>query len=99
VLPPVVLGLACFLFGLTAAGWNGVFLAEVAREAPPGEIARVTGGVMITAYAGLIAGPVAFSAAAAAAATLSAGYLLVAGAAAGAAFVLRRAGHERPRAV
>jgi MFS family permease len=99
VLPPVVLGLACFLFGLTAAGWNGVFLAEVAREAPPGEIARTTGGVMITAYAGLIAGPVAFSAAATAAATLSAGYLLLAGAAAAGALVLRRAGHERPRAV
>jgi len=99
VAPPLLLGLLCFLFGLTAAGWNGVFLAEVAREAPPGEIARVTGGVMITAYAGLILGPVAFSAAATAAATLGAGYLLLAGATLAGALVLRRAGHERPRAV
>jgi len=99
VAPPLLLGLLCFLFGLTAAGWNGVFLAEVAREAPPGEIARVTGGVMITAYAGLILGPVAFSAAATAAATLAAGYLLLAGATLAGALVLRRAGHERPRAV
>jgi sugar phosphate permease len=98
VAPPPVLGLLCFLFGLTAAGWNGVFLAEVAREAPPGEIARVTGGVMISAYAGLIFGPVAFSAAATAAATLAAGYLLLAGATLAGALVLRRAGHERPRA-
>jgi len=97
--PPLALGLLCFLFGLTAAGWNGVFLAEVAREAPPGEIARVTGGVMISAYAGLILGPVAFSAVAAAAATLAAGYLLLAGATLGGALVLRRAGHDPPRAL
>ncbi len=99
VAPPLLLGVLCFLFGLTASGWNGVFLAEVAREAPAGEIARVTGGVMITAYAGLILGPVAFSAAATAAATLGAGYLLLAGATLAGALVLRRAGHERPRAV
>jgi predicted MFS family arabinose efflux permease len=98
VLSPLALWCLCFLFGLTA-GWNGVFLAEVAREAPPGEIARVTGGVMISAYAGLIFGPVAFSAAATAAATLGAGYLLLAGATFAGALVLRRAGHERPRAV
>jgi predicted MFS family arabinose efflux permease len=78
MLPLVVLALLCFLFGLTAAGWNGVFLAEVARHAPPGEIARVTGGVMVTAYAGLILGPVVFSATAAAA-TLGAGYALLSG--------------------
>ena len=54
-----------------------MFLAEVARHAPAGEIARVTGGVMITAYAGLILGPVAFSAAAAAAG-LGAGYVFLA---------------------
>jgi predicted MFS family arabinose efflux permease len=99
IVPPVVLGVLCLLLGLTAAGWNGVFLAEVAREAPPGEIARVTGGVMITAYAGLILGPVAFSAAATAAATLGAGYLLLASATFAGALVLRRAGPERPRAV
>jgi len=32
---PLLAGLA-LLFGLTASGWNGVFLAEVARLAPPG---------------------------------------------------------------
>jgi hypothetical protein len=62
-------------------------------------ISAVTGGVMITAYAGLILGPVAFSAAATVAATLGAGYLLLAGATLAGALVLRRAGHERPRAV
>ena len=77
VLPPLALGVLCFLFGLTASGWNGVFLAEIARQAPPGEIARVTGGVMMMSYAGLILGPVAFSAAAGAA-SMGAGYVLLA---------------------
>jgi hypothetical protein len=54
-----------------------VFLAEVARQAPPGEIARVTGGVMMMSYAGLILGPVAFSAAAGAV-SMGAGYVLLA---------------------
>ena len=47
----------------------------------------------------LILGPVAFSAVATAVATLGAGYLLLAGATFAGALVLRRAGHERPRAV
>ncbi len=76
-LSPLALGVLCFFFGLTASGWNGVFLAEVARQAPAGEIARVTGGVMMTAYAGLILGPVVFSAAAAAA-SMAAGFVLLA---------------------
>jgi len=77
LLPAPVLWLLCFLFGLTASGWNGVYLAEIARQAPAGEIARVTGGVMIMSYAGLILGPLAFSAAAGAA-TMGAGYVLLA---------------------
>jgi fucose permease len=77
VLPTPALWALCFFFGLTASGWNGVYLAEIARQAPAGEIARVTGGVMITSYAGLILGPLAFSAAAGAA-TMGAGYVLLA---------------------
>ena len=77
VLSPLALGALCFLFGLTASGWNGVFLAEIARQAPPGDIARVTGGVMMMSYAGLILGPLAFSAAAGAV-SMGAGYVLLA---------------------
>lgn len=92
------LGALCFLYGLTAAGWNGVFLAEIAREAPPGEIARVTGGVMVTAYAGLILGPVAF-AATAAALTLGSGYVTLAVATAIGSTALARARRGPPRPV
>ena len=35
-----------FLFGLTASGWNGVFLAGVARLAPEGQVSEVTGAVL-----------------------------------------------------
>jgi cyanate permease len=94
----VALGALCFLFGLTAAGWNGVFLAEIAHEAPSGEIARVTGGVMVTAYAGLVFGPVAF-AAAAAAATLGAGYVALAAATLVGSIALGRARPAPPRPV
>ena len=89
LLAPPALGALCVLFGLTAAGWNGVFLAEVARQAPAGEIARVTGGVMVASYAGLILGPVAFSAAAAAV-TLGAGYVVLAVGTFAGTMVLRR---------
>ncbi len=46
-----------FLFGLTASGWNGVFLAEVARHAPPDQVAAATGAVLLASYSGLVLAP------------------------------------------
>src|SRR5258706_5322632 len=46
-----------FAFGLTASGWNGVFLAEVARLAPEGRVSEATGAVLTASYAGLVLGP------------------------------------------
>jgi MFS family permease len=61
--PPVWLAaMVAFLFGLTASGWNGVFLAEVARCAPAGRVAEATGGVLTASYAGLCFGPMVISA-------------------------------------
>jgi MFS family permease len=51
-----------FLFGLTASGWNGVFLSEVARTAPDGRVAEATGAVLTASYGGLVAGPVLITA-------------------------------------
>ena len=53
-------GLAA-VFGLTASGWNGVFLAEVARLAPQDRIGETTGAVLTASYAGLLATPVLIS--------------------------------------
>jgi len=50
----------CVLVGFSATGWNGVFLAEVARIAPTGRASEVTGGMLSAAYAGLVFGPVMF---------------------------------------
>ena len=49
-------------FGLTASGWNGVFLAEVARLAPQDRIGETTGAVLTASYAGLLVTPVLISA-------------------------------------
>jgi MFS family permease len=56
-LPLPALAALAALLGLTASGWNGVFVAEVARLAPKGLIAETTGAAMTAAYAGLLAGP------------------------------------------
>jgi MFS family permease len=57
-----VLALACVLFGVASSGWNGVFFAEIVRGAPVEEVGHITGGMLLTAYAGLIVGPLAFGA-------------------------------------
>ncbi len=51
------------LFGASAVGWNGVFLAEVARVAPPGMVSNATGGSQFFTFAGALSGPPLFAAA------------------------------------
>jgi MFS family permease len=50
-----------FLFGASAVGWNGVFMAEVARLAPEGRIGSATGGVLVPVFIGVMIGPVLFT--------------------------------------
>jgi MFS family permease len=52
----------CMLYGATAVGWNGVFLAEVARLAPEGRVAIITGGTQFFTFAGVLIGPPLFGA-------------------------------------
>jgi len=61
-LPEVWMWPLLALFGLTAAGWNGVFLAEVSLRVPPAEVGSATGAVMVVMTAGLVGGPLAFGA-------------------------------------
>ncbi len=49
------------LFGATAIGWNGLYIAEVARRSPPGQISIATGGAMVWNFAGILAGPTVFT--------------------------------------
>jgi len=48
------------LFGASAVGWNGVYLAEVARLAPPGQVGAVTGGTQFFTFIGAFAAPPLF---------------------------------------
>ncbi len=64
VTPQWPLTAACALFfvlGLTASGWNGAFLAEVAQLAPPGAISSATGGSLFFVNVGKMIGPIAFT--------------------------------------
>ena len=72
---PLLLGVA-FAFGVTASGWNGVFLSEVARLAPEGRVGEATGAVLMFGFAGLIVGPLVM-AGVAAVASLSVAYALL----------------------
>ena len=51
----------CALAGATVSGWNGVFLAEIARVAPEGQVSAATGGTIFFTYFGLVVGPSVFS--------------------------------------
>jgi MFS family permease len=55
----------CVAFGITAIGWNGVQLAEVARHAPAGQEGTITGAANFVTFAGVLVGPPVFAAIAA----------------------------------
>jgi len=48
-------------FGATAIGWNGVQLSQVARHAPQGQAAMVTGASGFVTFAGVVMGPPTFA--------------------------------------
>lgn len=60
VMPVFLLVPVVALFGATAIGWNGVFLAEVAHLAPKGRAGEATGGALFFTYAGVVFGPSLF---------------------------------------
>ncbi len=68
----------CAAYGATAVGWNGVFLAEVARLAPEGKAGLMTGGAQLFTFAGALAGPPVFGLITTSSGTYSMGFLLFA---------------------
>ena len=59
--PGLVITLLCAAFGATAIGWNGVFLAQIARLAPAGKTGEATGGALFFTYFGVLTGPPVFA--------------------------------------
>lgn len=77
------------VFGVAAIGWNGVFMAEVARLSPAGRVGPVTGASLAVTFAGVAFGPSGLSALHGVLGSYAATYgLLAATSVIGAAFVL-----------
>lgn len=49
------------LSGFTAASWNGIFLAEVARVSPPDRVAEASSGAILLCFLGYLTAPTAFA--------------------------------------
>jgi MFS family permease len=58
--PVALIFLVSFIYGATAIGWNGVYLAEVARIAPAGRAGSATGASLAMTYAGVVLLPMLF---------------------------------------
>ena len=54
--------LTIILFGATAIGWNGIYLAEAARLAPEGQVGMATGGTLFFTFLGVAVGSPIFAA-------------------------------------
>ena len=74
---PVAMVLAVsLLFGATAIGWNGVFLAEIARVASPSMAGSATGVSLFMTYFGVVVGPPVFAAIVGATGSYANGFLV-----------------------
>jgi predicted MFS family arabinose efflux permease len=59
--PRALTALLFLVFGASAIGWNGLFLAEVARLSPEGRVSVATSGAMVWNFAGILIGPALFA--------------------------------------
>jgi MFS family permease len=59
--PSAALIAVSMLFGMTAIGWNGVQISEVARAAPAGQEGTVTGAAGFITFGGVLVGPPTFA--------------------------------------
>jgi MFS family permease len=49
------------VFGASAVGWNGLFMAEVARRSPHGMVGTATAGSLVWNFFGTLSGPAFFA--------------------------------------
>ncbi len=78
LMPAWSVWLVLILFGASAIGWNGVYLAEVARQAPLGQASLATGGTLSFTFLGVVIGPPLFGAVAGMFGSYRAGYAALA---------------------
>ena len=60
--PLAGLAVASAALGITAVGWNGIYLAEIARVVPIEKVGLATGGAQMFTYLGVVLGPSSFGA-------------------------------------
>lgn len=60
-LPVTLLPCVLVIYGFSASGWNGVYLAEIARKSPTNSVGIYTAVATMPLYIGLILGPIFFS--------------------------------------
>jgi MFS family permease len=77
-LPGIVVLAVLVVFGASAIGWNGVYLAEVARQAPAGMAGLATGGTLAITFLGVVLGPPLFGAISGAFGSYQAGFAALA---------------------
>ena len=87
--PLVLLLLAAF--GATAVGWNGVYLATVARLVPQPQAGMATAGTLFFTFFGVVIGPPVFGLLAAALGSLASAFFFLALPLTGGLWVLARA--------
>ncbi len=88
--PTALIAGVAALFGATAIGWNGVYLAEVARLVPRQEVSAATGGTLFFTYLGMVVNPLLFGGIVTATGSYGAGFALIALPVAGCAILLLR---------
>ena len=59
--PGWALMLLFIVFGATGVSWNGIFTAEAARLAPPGQVSPAVSGAMVWNFGGVLVGPALFA--------------------------------------
>lgn len=67
------------LVGATSLGWNGIYMAELARLSPPSLIGDITAAANLFGFAGSFCGPLVFALVASRTSNFDLPYLLVAG--------------------
>lgn len=84
------------VFGATATGWGGLYIAEVAHRSVPGGASRAAGGASALSFAGCVLGPVAFAWIVAATGRYAFGFLAIGVTTLAAALALLLASSVRP---
>ena len=95
VLPLWGIWMVLIVYGASAIGWNGVYLSEVARQAPEGKASVATGGTLTFTFLGVVIGPPIFGALSTAFGSYRAGFLALVLTSSLCAWVLFRLRHKQ----